>query len=80
MSDLISLTIILKYLNTENHSTCIFYNPFIVKNLDPQMKTGFQNLTTDAYDLEDMKKSGTTSAEFSPIHLLAGEFPLYSHE
>lgn len=44
------------------------------------MKTGFQNLTNDAYELEDTKKSGTTSVEFSPIHLLAGEFPLFSYE
>ncbi|XP_026200384.1 uncharacterized protein cfap92 isoform X3 [Anabas testudineus] len=43
------------------------------KNLDPQIKMGFQNLTSDACDLEDMKKNGSTSVEFSPIHLLAGE-------
>lgn len=56
----------------------IIHDPFIDKNLNPQMKAGFQNLRTDAYDLEDMKKSGTTSVEFSPIYLLAGEF--YSYE
>nr|XP_020444289.1 uncharacterized protein KIAA1257 homolog [Monopterus albus]XP_020444290.1 uncharacterized protein KIAA1257 homolog [Monopterus albus]XP_020444291.1 uncharacterized protein KIAA1257 homolog [Monopterus albus]XP_020444292.1 uncharacterized protein KIAA1257 homolog [Monopterus albus] len=41
------------------------------KKLDPQMKTGFQNLTTD--DLDTIKNIGTTSVEISPICLLAGE-------
>ncbi|XP_067360300.1 uncharacterized protein FLJ43738 [Channa argus] len=43
------------------------------KNLDPQINSFFPNLTTDANNPEDMKKNGTTSVEFSPISLLAGE-------
>ncbi|XP_050930565.1 uncharacterized protein cfap92 [Lates calcarifer] len=43
------------------------------KNLAPQVKAGFQKPTTNAYDLEDIKKNGTASIEISSIHLLAGE-------
>ncbi|XP_030585189.1 uncharacterized protein cfap92 [Archocentrus centrarchus] len=39
-------------------------------------ETGFEKTTSDAHDLEDMKKCGTASFEISPVCLLAGETSL----
>lgn len=46
---------------------------FIGENLAPQLKTGFEKHATEAYDIEDIKKTGTASVEINPVHLVAGE-------
>lgn len=52
---------------------------FIDNNLVVLIKAGFQKPTFDTFDLEDIKKNGTASAEISPTCFLAGESTFYSH-
>lgn len=62
------------------HVSCdryIFSTIFIDNNLVPLTKTEFERHKTDAFNLEDIKKNGTASAEISPTCLLAGESSFY---
>ncbi|XP_047438262.1 uncharacterized protein cfap92 [Mugil cephalus] len=45
-------------------------------NLAPHLKKGPEKHTTEVYDLEDIKKTGTASVEINPICLVAGDTSL----
>jgi len=49
----------------------IFHNT--VYRLESSSKTEFRKPTIDGFNLEDVKRNGTVSAEISPISFLAGE-------
>ncbi|XP_044026837.1 uncharacterized protein cfap92 isoform X2 [Siniperca chuatsi] len=57
---------------SKKHKSDILFNC----NSEVGSETGFQKPTIGAFDLEDIKKNGTASAEISPISLLAGETSL----
>ncbi|XP_051270848.1 uncharacterized protein cfap92 [Dicentrarchus labrax] len=57
---------------SKKHKSDILFD----SNSEVHPKTGFQKPTIDAFELEEIKKNGTASAEISPIYLLAGETSL----
>ncbi|XP_070695474.1 uncharacterized protein FLJ43738 [Pempheris klunzingeri] len=61
-----------KKANTpKKHKSDVLFNSHA-----PVTKTGFQNPTIDAFNLEDIKNNGTASAEISTIGFLAGDTSL----